>query len=190
MSQTQTQTQTSQPPLPPRDEFIHKSAIAGAIIAPLAMLLPPRKMDLRFFVLAGAFSLSTNQLAYEYTGSSIYSRFGNRMGSMVGTDLPEGAKRTQELLRQQRERQAAEKRQEENKKSGLTGVLNDAWMGGEDKDWQQKRAEEHRQKFEEGKGIGDIIMDQIADVWSGNWGSTKKRDDANTTADAERPEKK
>ncbi|KAF4981524.1 hypothetical protein FDECE_17682 [Fusarium decemcellulare] len=190
MSQDQAQ---AQPPLPPRNAFIHNSAIAGAVIAPLAMLLPPRKMDLRFFVLMGAFSLATNQLAYEYTGSSIYSRFGNRVGNAFGTELPEGAKRTQQLLREHREREAAAKRQQEKteEKQGVAKALNDVWMGGEDKDWREKRAEEHRQKFEEGKGIGDIIMDQISDVWSGNWGKgAKKQDETNSSSDASPTEKK
>ncbi|KAM5342574.1 hypothetical protein ACJ41O_013540 [Fusarium nematophilum] len=191
MSQDQAQ---AQPPLPPRNAFIHNSAIAGAIIAPLAMLLPPRKMDLRFFVLAGAFSIATNQLAYEYTGSSIYSRFGNRMSDVFGTELPEGAKRTQQLLREHREREAAARRKQEEAqdKQGVAKALNDVWMGGEEKDWREKRAEEHRQKFEEGKGIGDIIMDQIADVWSGNWGKGAKKqgDDASSSDDASQTEKK
>ncbi|KAF4976512.1 hypothetical protein FZEAL_6830 [Fusarium zealandicum] len=184
----------AQPPLPPRNAFIHNSAIAGAVIAPLAMLLPPRKMDLRFFVLAGAFSLATNQIAYEYTGSSIYSRFTSRMGSLFGTDLPEGAKRTQRLLREHRERELADKRrqQEADDKQGVAKKLNDVWMGGEEKDWREKRAEEHRQKFEEGKGIGDIIVEQVADVWNGNWGKGSKNqdDETNSSDDASRTEKK
>ncbi|KAL2676818.1 hypothetical protein Neosp_010584 [[Neocosmospora] mangrovei] len=191
MSQDQTQTQ---PPLPPRNEFIHNSAIAGVIIAPLAMLLPPRKVDFRFMILAGAFSIASNQLAYEYTGSSIYSRFSNRMGSLVGTDLPEGAKRTQQLLREHREREAAEKRKaeqaQEDEKTGVAKKLNDVWMGGEDKDWREKRAEEHRQKFEEGKGIGDIIMEQVAEVWSGNWGKGAKKQDGEASSEASPTEKK
>ncbi|KAJ4141321.1 hypothetical protein NW768_000532 [Fusarium equiseti] len=186
MSQDQAQAQ-AQPPLPPRNGFIHNSAMAGAIILPLAMLLPPRKMDLRFFVLAGAWSLATNQLAYEYTGSSIYSRFGNRVGSMMGTELPEGAQRTQKILREHREREAARKAKEgqlvEEEKPGVVAkTLNDVWMGGEEKGWKEKRVKEHQQKIEEGKGIGDIIMDQVADVWYGNWGKgAKKQDDENST---------
>ncbi|PCD37576.1 hypothetical protein AU210_006074 [Fusarium oxysporum f. sp. radicis-cucumerinum] len=189
MSQDQPQ---AQPPLPERNAFIHNSAIAGAVIAPLAMLLPPRKIDLRFFVLASAFSLATNQLAYEYTGSSIYSRFGNRVGSIFGTELPEGAQRTQRLLREHREREAALKArlgqqnpQSEEEKTGVAKALNDVWMGGEERNWREQRAKEHQQKMEEGKGIGDIIMEQVADVWSGNWGKgAKKQDDETTTGDS------
>ncbi|KAH6892104.1 hypothetical protein B0T10DRAFT_483029 [Thelonectria olida] len=166
-------------PLPPRNAFIHNSAIAGAIITPIVMALPPRKMDIRFFVLAGAFSLATNQLAYEYTGQSIYGRFGNRMGSMFGTDLPEGAKRTQQLLREHREREAAEKAKAAEDKKGIAKVLNDTWMGGESEDWREKRAEEHRKKFAEGQGFGDIIMSQVAEVFSG---SGKKQDGEDSSA--------
>ncbi|KAH0522311.1 hypothetical protein TsFJ059_006178 [Trichoderma semiorbis] len=165
--------QPEAPPLPPRNEFIHNSALAGAIITPLAMLLPPRKADIRMFVLVGAFSLCTNQLAYEYTGQSIYARMGSRVGSIFDTGLPEGAKRTQQLLREQREREAAKKASESEGKSRLK----DIWMGGEGEDWKEKRAEEHKQSFREGKGMSDIIFDQIADVWSGNWRGKAKKDE-------------
>ena len=69
--------------------------------------------------------------------------------------------------------------------------MKDAWMGGEGKDWQAKRIEEHRKSIEEGKGLSGIIFDQIADVWSGNWrGDAKKPDDEAKPGDGERPEKR
>ncbi|QYT05753.1 hypothetical protein H0G86_012635 [Trichoderma simmonsii] len=173
--------QPEKPPLPPRNEFIHNSALAGAIITPLAMLLPPRKADIRMFVLVGAFSLCTNQLAYEYTGHSIYARMGSRVGSIFDTGLPEGAKRTQQLLKEQREREAAKKASESSR-------LKDIWMGGEGEDWKEKRAEEHKQSFREGKGMSDIIFDQIADVWSGNWRGKANKDES--TSNESQGEKK
>ena len=168
--------------MPPRNPVIHNAALVGAIITPLAMLLPPRRMDIRFFVLAGAFSLSTNQLAYEYTGESLYGRFGRRAGSVLDTGLPEEARRTQQLLKEQKERDAAQRaKMEEEKKRG---IVKDIWMGGESEDWKEKRAEEHRKSFEEGKGMSDIIMDQIAEVFSGGWRKKTSNEDgttANTT---------
>ncbi|KAG5983199.1 hypothetical protein E4U55_000540 [Claviceps digitariae] len=165
------QGQSGDAPLPPQSSILHNIALAGALVTPLVMLLPPRKMDIRFVVLAGTFSLATNHLAHEYTGQSIYSRFGNRVGSFFDSGLPEGAKRTQQLLKEQKEREAAEKQRllaaDKNKTAGL---VKDIWMGGESEDWQEKRAEEHRQSLEEGKGLSGIIFDQIADVWNGNYG--------------------
>ncbi|PTB67928.1 hypothetical protein BBK36DRAFT_1085639, partial [Trichoderma citrinoviride] len=170
--------QPEKPPLPPRNEFIHKSALAGAIISPLAMLLPPRKADIRLLVLMGTFSLCTNQLAYEYTGQSIYARFGSRVGSIFDTGLPEGAKRTQQLLREQREREAAQRQSQSQsqKEQGKGGVLKDVWMGGEGEDWKERRAQEHKKAFEEGKGMSDIIFEQVAEVMSGSWRG--KKDDS------------
>lgn len=155
---------TPTPPqeLPPRNAVIHNAAIAGAVLAPIAMMLPPRKVDIRFFVLTGIFSLSTNQLAYAYTGQSIYSRFGGRFSGVFGDGLPEGAKRTQQLLKEQRERQAAA----EGKKAEESNKIKDLWMGGETEGWKERRAAEHRKAFEEGKGMSDLIMEQVAEVFS------------------------
>ncbi|KAL7949047.1 hypothetical protein V8C42DRAFT_313087 [Trichoderma barbatum] len=173
--------QPENPPLPPRNAFIHNSALAGAILTPLVMLLPPRKADIRLLVLVGTFSLCTNQLAYEYTGQSIYGRFGNRVGSIFDTGLPEGAKRTQQLLKEQREREAAQRQGQKTAESeDGKGRLKDIWMGGEGEDWKEKRAEEHKKSFREGKGMSDIIFEQIADVWSGNWRGKASKDESSS----------
>lgn len=166
-------------PLPPRTPVIHNAAVVVAIAVPLTMLLPPRKMDLRFFMLTAAGSVATNQLVYEYTGQSIYARFGSRFASVFEAGLPEGAKRTQQLLREQREREAAQKRSRGEAEPGKKGgLLKDIWMGGEGEDWSAKREEEHQRSFQEGKGLGDIILEQISDVWSGRWkAGAETRDD-------------
>lgn len=178
MSQEQAQT-----PLPPRNEFIHNAALAGAIVTPLVMLLPPRKADVRLLVLVGAFSVCSNQLIYEYTGQSVYGRMGNRLGSVFDTGLPDGAKRTQQLLKEHKEREAAQRqRQLEEKKPGL---IQDIWMGGEEENWKKKRDEEHRKSFQEGKGMSDIIFEQIADVWSGNWRTSSKNKTDNESSPSE-----
>lgn len=107
---------------------------------------------------------------------------GSRVGSIFDTGLPEGAKRTQQLLKEQREREAAKKASESSR-------LKDIWMGGEGEDWKEKRAEEHKQSFREGKGMSDIIFDQIADVWSGNWRGKANKDDS-TLAESQSEKKK
>ncbi|KAF4119647.1 hypothetical protein GMORB2_4556 [Geosmithia morbida] len=156
---------------PATNGFLKNSAIAGAIVCPLAMLLPPRKMDIRFFVLATGFSMSTSHLAKEYTGESLYERFARRANGLVEATqgLPPEAQRTQQLLREHKAAVAAAAAADEKKKKGLAKVVDDVWMGGESGDWQKRRLEEHQRSFEEGKGMAGIIMDQIYDVWSGNW---------------------
>lgn len=171
--------------------FLKNSAIAGAIICPLAMLLPPRKMDLRFFVLAGGFSMSTSHLAYVYTGESIYGRFQRRVSGLAQATqgLPPEAQRTQQILREHREQQERQQR-----KQGLAKVVDEVWMGGEDEDWQKRRVEEHQRSFEQGKGMFDIIIQQVADVWTGNWKPDAKKkhvaDDGEGGSDAKSDEER
>lgn len=50
------------------------------------------------------------------------------------------------------------------------------WYGSEDRDgWKEKRDREVKEKFDEGKGIGDVIMDQIWEVWT--WGKSEEKKD-------------
>ncbi|KAJ3476803.1 hypothetical protein NLG97_g9014 [Lecanicillium saksenae] len=175
-------TTTAQPEPPQRppqnNPLIDNVAMIFAVGTPLIMLMPPRKMDLRFFALAATFSLSTNHLCKSYTGESIYSRFNNRVSSAFDDSLPEGARRTQQLLKEHKEREAAKKGLPPPGQDKNGNILKDIWMGGEKDDWKERRAEEHQKSFEEGKGMSDIIMEQVADVFSGNWGSTKKGQEA------------
>jgi hypothetical protein len=142
------------PETPPEvNDFLRNTAIAGTVLIPLVMLLPPRKMDIRFFFLAGAFSMSTNYVCYAYTGTSIYTRFSRRMiGFIPGSDLPPEALKTQQLLREHKERERV-------------------------------AAMQQRQKELDEKGPTSIIMDQVADVWKGDWKSGEK----NTTTPTPTP---
>ncbi|KAF2462122.1 hypothetical protein BDY21DRAFT_330508 [Lineolata rhizophorae] len=48
------------------------------------------------------------------------------------------------------------------------GFLSKLWYGDESKlDWKAKRMEEERKALEEGKGYGDLIMEQVKEVWKG-----------------------
>lgn len=131
------------------------------------MLLPPRKFDLRFMALSGVFSLSTNHLVEEYTGKGIYQRFGERLG--FGMELPEQARRTKQLLREDLERRAQfdQKARAELEKAQRKeqSVLRRIWTGGNE-NWREDRAAEDRKAREEGKGLWDVIFDQVSEVWS------------------------
>lgn len=63
------------------------------------------------------------------------------------------------------------KGEEEEKARGL---LEKVWMGSEGKDWKEKRDKREKEALEEGKGYGDLILDQIWEVWS--WGKDKNEE--------------
>ncbi|RAL59290.1 hypothetical protein DID88_007003 [Monilinia fructigena] len=52
---------------------------------------------------------------------------------------------------------AVNKVEEERKES----VLEKIWLGGEGKDWKEKRDQKEKEALEAGKGYGDLIMEQI-----------------------------
>lgn len=153
--------------------WLHTSAIILAAASGLGMLLPPRRFDMRFLALSSTFTLSTSQLAYDYTGKSIVERFGSRMeavGAIGQPELSDRAKEVKRLLREEKmlnmteAQRLAEKQKEAAKERGLFKKL---WLGDEGEDWKEKRMEEDRKALEEGKGISGIIMDQISEVFSG-----------------------
>lgn len=166
---------SQQPPTPP---LIHNAALAGAVICPIIMLLPPRRMDWRFLILSGAFSMSASQLAYDYTGRSIHQRIGDRVSGAFSTEMPAAARETQRRLREEKMRrlgldEAAMRRHEAEKRGGLEKL----WYGSEtDEDWKKKRWEEDQKALDEGKGLSGIIMDQIKDVMPGSKKEGEKKD--------------
>ncbi|KAH7363055.1 hypothetical protein B0T11DRAFT_329062 [Plectosphaerella cucumerina] len=167
---------TGAPEQPQTPTLLHNAAIAGAIICPIIMLLPPRRLDWRFAILGGTFSMATSQLAYDYTGRSIHQRIGDRVQGAFSNELPEAAKETQRRLREERMRKLGlseeEMRRQEQAKRGVAARL---WYGAEDKDeWQKKRHDEHQKALEEGKGLSDIIIEQVKEVLPGGG---KKDDD-------------
>ncbi|TDZ22450.1 hypothetical protein C8034_v009949 [Colletotrichum sidae] len=165
-------TPTGTPPI------IHNFCIAAAIASPILMLLPPRRMDWRFAMHSTILSASTNQLIYDWTGQSVYQRIGARFEAMFPTALPEQAQRTKQLLREERMRREGlteeQMRAIEFKKRNLAQRL---WYGSEPEDWDAKRGEEHAKALAEGKGLGDLIVDQVKEVWDGEKGKKEGGDD-------------
>ena len=92
-SQQQQQRQ-QQPPSqdqPPqeRNPLLHASAIALAILCPVALLLPTRgggraKSLVQNAVLASGGFWGVNHLATEYTGKALTARWGDRLGGVFG----------------------------------------------------------------------------------------------------------
>ncbi|KAF2147901.1 hypothetical protein K461DRAFT_233728 [Myriangium duriaei CBS 260.36] len=138
---------------------LHNLSLACLVVCPLLIALPSRRFDLFTGSLGATALLSANHLHRESYGVSIGGR-------LVGQTTPEpGAEPTQQTS-------AAGKSFSKGEKRSLGDRL---WYGEEEKEgWKEKRNREIKEKFEQGKGIGDVIMDQIWEVW--NWGREKKED--------------
>ncbi|KAJ9137351.1 hypothetical protein NKR19_g8268 [Coniochaeta hoffmannii] len=190
----------SQPEIPfhGTPPVLHYSAIGVSILGPIAFLMPNGRKtlssQLQNMVLASGSFWGFNQLAYDYSGKSIVQRSNERWSkifSSVDQGLPTDRARQ---VKAQLEAQKAQRRQdeaarveaerlrredEENKKRGL---LTRVWMGDEGDDWKQRRIEEDKKALESGKGYGDIIMDQIWEVWNQGTGKEKKDEKAEDAA--------
>lgn len=134
-------------------------------------------------MIATGTSYATNILMYDYTGESIYQRFVRRFQSIPSSSdgLPEKAKRTQELMRLERERREAQlpeaerrRLQEEREKKELAqrSLWEKIWMGNEKGNWKEERAKKDKEALEEGKGYGDLIVEQVKEVFSSKKGGS------------------
>jgi hypothetical protein len=181
------------PPLSPtaaptdQTKLLHNAALAGLIICPAIILLPPRKFDLYTIALLSGTFVSANHLTYEYSGRSFVTRWSDRLNSFSNIgELPPKAVLVQERLRRDREARGlapdrklvveklgAEEpesiaQQVERKRAEERGVLKKVWYGQEGADWKTKRDQREKEALEDGKGYSGLIMDQIWEVW--NWG--------------------
>ncbi|KAK3328012.1 hypothetical protein B0T19DRAFT_423445 [Cercophora scortea] len=171
--------------------LLHNAAIAVSILGPIALLLPGRgrgKFSVQNTVLSCGSFWALNQLTYDFTGKSINQRSSERWASVFSFEtLPVKARANQALMEAERERREAElpsevkarleearRVRDEVKKGQEKGVIGRLWLGGEDEDWKAKRLEEEKKALESGKGYGEMIMEQIWDVW--NQGSDKKKE--------------
>lgn len=181
--------------------FLHNVALGVTPIALLALFLPPRRLDLRAVILGGVTLWGTNQLVYDYSGTSSFQRFNQRMKALSGTELPEKAQLMQARLRaekaerarrlqlqeasagllseeqrrlveeQQRGRTTAEGRKEER------GLLEKVWMGDSGDDWKEKRDRREKEALSEGGGgYWGLIVDQVSEVWSGKKADDKEKE--------------
>src|SRR4051794_12678750 len=71
----------------------HYGALAVSVLAPLALALPPRRLDARNALMAMGLLWSANQLAHDYTGTALSERARRRMLKVFDAELPERARR-------------------------------------------------------------------------------------------------
>ncbi|KAI9667368.1 MAG: hypothetical protein M1821_000183 [Bathelium mastoideum] len=171
-------TAPSDPPIPPphvpspeeqRYNRIMNNAYLFALVAcPAIIALPPRKLDVYTFGLGLLWISSADSVAKNYTGLSLW----DRVGRALAEDPARAAARRERLeaAREARMRGGEgfrrEKGVEEEDKGRERSLLRRIWMGGEGDDWKEKRMREEREAMEEGKGYGEVMMDQIRGVWA------------------------
>ncbi|KNG45446.1 hypothetical protein TW65_07696 [Stemphylium lycopersici] len=144
-------------------------AIGGLVMCPIIALLPPRKLDLYTFSLGIGFYLSADHLATLRTGRGLVQN----LSPLRTMELPtERARETQKILQEEREKSKKALEKKEGQEKGILGKL---WMGDEEEGWKEKRLEEEKKALEEGRGYGDLIFEQIWDVW--NWDKKKGKND-------------
>jgi hypothetical protein len=170
--------------------ILHYGALGASILGPVAFLLPSGRKNLssqlQNMLLATGSFWAFNQLAYDYTGKSIVQRSNERWAKVFNSfdeGLPTEKARlvkaqleAQKAQRKQDEaaRHEAERLRKEDEERRKRGLLTRVWMGNEGEDWKQRRIEEDKKALESGKGYGDIIMDQIWEVWNQGTGKGKK----------------
>lgn len=167
---------------------LHRAALFTLIVCPALAAIPPRKFDTYTIGLIGLTGFSANYLYKESRGHSIWHVIGGDKADTlrketVGEDgdgtLPTArAREFQKQLRELREREARAGGRvlppsgEEKKAT----ILDKVYYGSEKPEgWRERRAREDQEKLAEGKGYGDIIMEQIWEVW--NWGKTDDEND-------------
>lgn len=57
--------------------------------------------------------------------------------------------------------------EEGNDDGGVKGLIHKIWLGDEKAGWQKRRLEREREELENGKGYGDLIMEQVREVFPG-----------------------
>ena len=161
--------------------FKHTASLGMLILAPILIALPPRKLDLYTFSLAGATVLSANQLAREHTGAGIWEGIRNKVGREAvreagqregpGRDawvrVDRGTERVERpqgrLLEEPASAPAAASAEH---KTGMSPIA-----GASKSDWKAERLRTEQEKLDEGEGYGSMIVDQVWEVW--NWGEKK-----------------
>jgi hypothetical protein len=147
---------------------LRNTALVTAVACPLLMLLPPRKLDFFTAGLGITTVYSTNFLVRDYTGRSIQQHITGYRPPIVSREslqTVEAHAHASDAIRLER--------QEALKASKERASIAEQVEATKQAKWAEERNKEVQDALDIGKGFGDIIIDQVYEVW--NWG--KKRDD-------------
>lgn len=149
---------------------LHNTALCALVACPALILIPPRKLDFYTFSLGGATLFSANFLIREQTGRSVWQHISQPRQQHVPMSYSSVPPTEQANL--QRELQTAENELQRIRQDGASVT---AQVQSQRDAWKAQREAEINEDVEDGKGFGDMIMDQIWEVW--NWGKPKDDED-------------
>jgi hypothetical protein len=191
-------------------QVVHYTALGTLAICPLLIALPPRKLDTYTLALIACTGLAANHASRHYTGFSLVQRAGRQLRSIGGDDgvgdgLPGArAREVQELLRRER---AARRGETDQAGVGMgrreitgpvpgpvvaavaesragNGEAVRAMDGRLRTGWKAEREAKEKETLVDGKGYGDLIAQQMWEVWnwSGRTAADRKVDEAHEEA--------
>lgn len=141
---------------------IHNVAVFAVIACPIIALLPPRKFDFYTFTLIGTTGYTANYLIRESSGRSIWQHV-TRQPAKPMLETPVKAEKASVVAEIQKQAR------------GASASTSAAEGTSQREAWKIQREKEIKEDVEEGKGFGDMIMDQIWEVW--NQGKVEEEDE-------------
>ena len=168
MAQPQPPSQQRQPTPSEINRYtstFHNVALLATIACPILALLPPRKLDFFTVGLVTTTVYSGNYLVREQSGRSMwqYAR-GQPAAATMGLSVEQtGVSKEVQQARQEMQRLPVEGK-------SVTEELH-----SQREAWKAQREKEIQDDLDVGKGFGEMITDQIWEVW--NWGKGKGGDD-------------
>ncbi|KAK5115873.1 hypothetical protein LTR85_009467 [Meristemomyces frigidus] len=149
---------------------IHNVALLAVVACPVLALIPPRKLDIYTIGLVGTTAYSGDYLVRERSGRSIWQHV---RGASRTLEEPRTAVPPTEQANLSRELQYA-KQEMQRLRPESKSVTEELQATQSQRDaWKAQREKEIQDDLDVGKGFGEMITDQIWEVW--NWG--KKSDD-------------
>ncbi|KAL6712937.1 hypothetical protein ACLMJK_009492 [Lecanora helva] len=174
---TENPDSTSTTPGPQSSPYTIPLLTTIVVGTPILLALPPRKLDLYTFSLTTAWGYSAQQLySHKYpsaiSSSSVRTGSTGVMGELGSAQIDPPQTEAETRLRPGLGSDSTERKGEVGGDEGEDnrGWLRRMWMGGEKEGWQKRRLEKEREELEAGKGYGDIIMDQVREVFGGRKG--------------------
>lgn len=155
-------------------QTLHNVALLAVVACPALALLPPRKFNFSTITLMGMTAYSADFLVRERSGRSIWQTM--REPSVQRQDAAlvpptEQANLTKEL---QYARQEMQRLKPDSSETGqVTSELQASQSQREV--WKAQREREIQDDLDVGKGFGEMITDQIWEVW--NWGKKSEDED-------------